>query len=211
MKKSEQKKYINQIKKIQKIFNDDQEVMAACELLGSKISAFETVEETITPGDYPIPDEIKSGGLAAFSDGACRGNPGPGSWGYIVQETSGKVTQELSGIDKHTTNNKMELLGAIKALEYLLASDRESEEIYLFTDSTYVVKGITEWVKGWKARGWRKADKKAPENLELWQKLDEISQSFENLHYRWVKGHAGHPQNERCDQLANMALDEAGY
>lgn len=211
MKKTEQKKYINQIRKIQKILTGDQEAVDACKLLEGKIISVETTDEKIEAGSYPVPSEISNGGIAAFSDGACRGNPGPGSWGYIVQESSGEIIQELSDIDSHTTNNKMELSGAIRALEYLLASDKEDEEIYLFTDSTYVVKGITEWVKGWKARGWRKADKKAPENLELWQKLDEITASFSNLHYRWVKGHSGHPQNERCDQLANIALDEAGY
>ena len=210
MKKTDQKKYINQIKKIHSIFSGDNEALEACKVLTEKLQAIETTEEAIERGNFPTPEEIKTGGIAAFSDGACRGNPGPGSWGIVIQDSS-NILYESSDIDELTTNNKMELTGAIKALEYLLEHDYEDTAVHLYTDSTYVVKGINEWIKGWKARGWRKADKKAPENLELWQKIDELTHSFSNLNLHWVKGHAGHPQNERCDQLANIALDEAGY
>ena len=208
MKITDQKKYINQIKKISKI-SDDSDFQEACDLIKSRIENLEIIEESVSES-FPTPPEISNEGIAVFSDGACRGNPGPGSWGIVVQDQSG-VIFESSAIDELTTNNKMELTGAIKTLEYLLENNLEDENIHLFTDSTYVVKGVKEWMKGWKARGWKKADKKAPENLDLWQKLDELTNSFSRLELHWVKGHAGHPQNERCDQLANMALDEAGY
>lgn len=209
MKKADQKKYMNQVKKLSKLI-DDNDYKKACDVLLTKISEIEIQEPDQSLESFPIPSEIENGGIAAFSDGACRGNPGPGSWGIVIQNPD-EIIFESSDIDTLTTNNKMELTGAIKALEYLLENDFEDSNVHLFTDSTYVVKGINEWVKGWKARGWKKADKKAPENLELWQKIDELTQSFSNLNLHWVKGHAGHPQNERCDQLANIALDEAGY
>ncbi len=154
--------------------------------------------------------------FALFSDGACRGNPGPGSFGMLAQNNAGDVIFEGSGVDNPTTNNRMELEGAIVALENLVEFLKENPpkakpHVWLFSDSKYVVEGVEKWVAGWKARGWKKADKKEPENVDLWKRLDETTKLFTNLKFKWVKGHAGHPQNERCDQLANIALDEAGF
>lgn len=168
--------------------------------------------------DLVLPAEIEkdASSFALFSDGACRGNPGPGAWGMLGQDGQGVVLFEASGVDLVTTNNRMELMGAIeslRALEQYLKTEKKSLSIgvYLYSDSRYVLDGLSSWIAGWKARGWKKADKKAPENLDLWIELDEISSKFSALKTIWVKGHSGHPQNERCDLLANQALDEAGY
>jgi ribonuclease HI len=167
---------------------------------------------------FPLPEELKDLqiGFALFADGACRGNPGPGSFGLVGQDHTGNKIFEASGVDLPTTNNKMELTGAIRALEmlgdHLLENGLNYDvPVYLFSDSKYVTDGITQWVPGWKNRGWKKADNKAPENMELWRRLDELAAHYKKLKFQWVKGHAGHPQNEYCDQLANHALDEAGY
>lgn len=204
MKENEKKKYISQLKKIARLF-DETRYKDYCFKLVEEIEKIQTEEIEKT---YPllVPD-----GIGAFSDGACRGNPGPGSWAYMIQDDKGEILQEYSECFELTTNNKMELSGAIASLEYLLLTGKEKHKIVLFTDSTYVVKGITEWVKGWKERGWKKSDKKAPENLELWKRLDELSLLFADLNFSWVKGHSGHPQNERCDEMANIILDEYGY
>ncbi|PIK16746.1 MAG: ribonuclease HI [Halobacteriovorax sp. JY17] len=150
---------------------------------------------------------------ALFSDGACRGNPGPGAWGMVGQNAKGEVLFKGSGVETTTTNNRMEMMGAIEAMKYLLSEgvNTDSAEVYLYSDSKYVVDGLKSWMQGWKNRGWKKADKKTPENVDLWQELDRISSSFSNIQYLWVKGHAGHPQNELCDQLANEALDDSGF
>ena len=171
---------------------------------------FEAIPETV---GFPLPKEIEGqGDVAIFSDGACRGNPGPGSWGIMGQNSKGEVLFEASGIDVPTTNNRMELLGAIESLKRIEdLYDLSSTNVFLYSDSKYVVDGINQWVPGWKKRGWKKADKKTPENVELWQELDNLTAKFPSLKYLWVKGHAGHPQNERCDFLANQALDEAGF
>ncbi|MCO4754032.1 MAG: ribonuclease HI [Bacteriovoracaceae bacterium] len=180
--------------------------------------AFAKIEESINS----LPDESASAGnnlptpllnpdeIAMYSDGACRGNPGPGSWAFIAQDHTGSLVQTASGVSEHTTNNKMELQGVIEGLNYLKGESTSYRKIFYFTDSKYVVDGITSWVKGWKKRGWKKADKKAPENLEQWQELDMLNERF-NVEFIWVKGHAGHPQNELCDQLANEALDAQGF
>jgi len=138
-----------------------------------------------------------------FSDGACRGNPGPGGWGVILRY-QGKE-KELYGGEKETTNNRMELTAAIKGLEAL----KKRCKVILTTDSQYVKKGITEWLVQWKARGWKSANKKVIKNIELWHELDEVSQKHD-VDWRWVKGHSGHPENERADQLANRGIDEMG-
>ncbi|VVC75873.1 Ribonuclease HI [Aquicella siphonis] len=136
-----------------------------------------------------------------YTDGACRGNPGPGGWGALLRY--GGHERVLSGAETLTTNNRMELTAAIKALAAL----RENCKIELHTDSQYLQKGITEWVKGWKKRGWKKADKQPVKNADLWQLLDqEVSRHEINWH--WVKGHSGHPENERVDRVANQAIDE---
>jgi ribonuclease HI len=134
-----------------------------------------------------------------FTDGACSGNPGPGGWGAILR--FGGIEKELSGGEADTTNNRMELLAAISALQAL----KEPVKADLYTDSNYVRDGLTKWIHGWKKNGWRTADKKPVKNAELWQALDAARQKHDvTLH--WVKGHAGHPENERADELARLAM-----
>ncbi|MCA3701338.1 MAG: ribonuclease HI [Brevundimonas sp.] len=135
------------------------------------------------------------------TDGACKGNPGPGGWGAILQ--SGGKTKELRGGERLTTNNRMELTAAIMALETLNRPCR----VDLHTDSKYVMDGITSWIHGWKARGWKTADKKPVKNDDLWKRLDAARARHE-VKWHWVKGHAGHELNERADALANLGIDE---
>lgn len=165
---------------------------------------------------FVLPSEVKgkNGNLALFSDGACRGNPGPGGWGYVIQNHEGKVVGEGSGHLSSTTNNQMELTAALEGMEAIIREPSlggNGKHLYVYTDSQYLVNGMNSWVEGWKNRGWKKADKKAPENLELWQQLDQLKQRFRKVEFKWVKGHAGHPQNEYCDALANKVLDENGH
>ena len=138
--------------------------------------------------------------VSIHSDGACRGNPGPGGWGAVLRY--GDSVRELSGAVSQTTNNRMELQGVIEALRVL--KRQVSADVY--TDSQYVRNGITEWLVGWKARGWRTADRKPVKNQDLWEELDALAQSHQ-LRWHWVKGHSGVPDNERCDELANAAID----
>ena len=136
-----------------------------------------------------------------YTDGACRGNPGPGGWGAILR--SGEHEKELKGGEPLTTNNRMELTAAIQALAAL----KRGCDVVLYTDSQYVRKGILEWMAQWKLRDWRTADKKPVKNVDLWQALErEIARH--KIEWHWVKGHAGVPGNERADQLANEAIDE---
>ena len=139
--------------------------------------------------------------VEVFTDGGCRGNPGPGGWGAVL--LFGEHERELKGSEDVTTNNRMELLAAISALEAL----SESCRVVLTTDSTYVKDGITKWIRNWKANGWRTAAKKPVKNQDLWQKLDAECARHQ-VEWCWVKGHAGHPGNERADSLANTAMDE---
>jgi ribonuclease HI len=139
--------------------------------------------------------------VALFTDGGCRGNPGPGGWGALLR--SGEHEKEMYGYDEETTNNRMELMAAIAGLEALT----ESCEVVLTTDSQYVRQGITTWITGWKAKGWKTAAKKPVKNKDLWQRLDEASNKHD-IDWRWVKGHSGHAENERVDALANKAMDE---
>ena len=136
-----------------------------------------------------------------YADGGCRGNPGPGGWGVLMQ--SGENSKELWGGEANTTNNRMELTAVIRALEAL----KRPTAAHIHTDSQYVQKGISQWIHNWKRNGWRTADKKPVKNAELWQRLDELTKTHE-LKWLWVKGHAGHPGNERADQLANRGIDE---
>lgn len=136
-----------------------------------------------------------------FSDGACRGNPGPGGWGAVLRYKG--VEKQLYGAELNTTNNRMEMMGAISALETL----SRNCEVRMTTDSQYVMKGITEWIANWKRRGWKTADRKPVKNIDLWQRLDAAVQSH-RVQWQWVKGHSGHPENELADQLANKAIDE---
>jgi ribonuclease HI len=136
-----------------------------------------------------------------FTDGACKGNPGVGGWGALLR-TKGKE-REMYGGEAHTTNNRMELMGAIAALEIL----SRPCHIRLHTDSKYVQQGITEWVHGWKQRGWKTASKQAVKNEDLWRRLDEAV-ARHKIEWLWVKGHAGHVENERADQLANRGVED---
>ena len=136
-----------------------------------------------------------------YADGACRGNPGPGGWGALLIHKGRE--KELSGAEPLTTNNRMELTAAIRALEAL---KRPGTSARVYTDSQYVIKGIEEWVGGWKARGWRTADKKPVKNQDLWERLDALAAQH-SLEWHWVKGHSGIPGNERVDALANRAID----
>ncbi|MEZ5688042.1 MAG: ribonuclease HI [Caenibius sp.] len=133
-----------------------------------------------------------------FTDGACKGNPGPGGWGALLR--MGRHEKELSGADPHTTNNRMELTAAIRALEALIEPCR----VKLHTDSKYVMDGMTRWVAGWQRNGWKTASRKPVQNAELWHELIEVSGRHE-IEWIWVKGHNGHPENERVDQLASDA------
>ncbi|MHB8345966.1 MAG: ribonuclease HI [Acidiferrobacterales bacterium] len=141
------------------------------------------------------------GKVVIHTDGACRGNPGPGGWGAVLGY--GDHEKELWGAERDTTNNRMELMAAIQALEAL----KRSCEVTLTTDSEYVRKGITEWLAGWKRRGWKTSDKKPVKNQDLWERLEAASH-MHRIHWKWIKGHSGHPENERADQLANRAIDE---
>ncbi|MEM6635962.1 MAG: ribonuclease HI [Pseudomonadota bacterium] len=142
--------------------------------------------------------------LFAYTDGACSGNPGPGGWGVLLIARDGDATlreRTLQGGAEETTNNRMELMAAIEALEAL---DRASE-ITVVTDSAYVKGGITNWIEGWKARGWKTSTKKPVKNVDLWQRLDTAA-GRHRVHWEWVKGHAGHAENERADELARAGM-----
>ena len=142
--------------------------------------------------------------VVIYTDGACKGNPGPGGWGAML--TSGDTLKELFGGELGTTNNRMEMTAVIEALAALKRPCR----VTLYLDSEYVRKGITEWISGWKARGWRTAAKQPVKNVDLWQKLDAlVSSGGHSIEWRWVKGHAGDPGNERVDALANMGVEKA--
>jgi ribonuclease HI len=141
-----------------------------------------------------------SEGVVIYTDGACSGNPGPGGWGAIL--TFGDYEKELSGGEAHTTNNRMELMAAISALEAL----KRPCTVDLHTDSQYVQQGISSWIKNWKRNGWRTADKKPVKNSDLWQRLDAAIVRHK-VHWHWVKGHDGHEMNERADVLARSAIE----
>ncbi len=140
--------------------------------------------------------------VTIYTDGACKGNPGPGGWGAWLK--SGQAERELFGGERQTTNNRMELTAVIQGLSAL--TRRCSVTIY--TDSEYVKNGITTWIHNWRARGWLTADRKPVKNVDLWKRLDALNASHE-VHWRWVKGHAGDPGNERADQLANRGVELA--
>ncbi len=153
------------------------------------------------PGSWcaPVPE------LYAYTDGACSGNPGPGGWGALMIAREGDTVlreRELNGGEPDTTNNRMELLAAISALEAL----SRPSEITIVTDSAYVKNGVTGWIHGWKRNGWRTSNKKPVKNVDLWQRLDE-AQARHDVTWEWVKGHAGHPENERADELARAGME----
>ncbi len=139
--------------------------------------------------------------IEIFTDGACRGNPGPGGWGVLLRYQGKERT--LHGGEAETTNNRMELMAAIIGLESL----KESCRVTLTTDSKYVMSGITDWINNWKKRGWKTASRKSVKNEDLWRRLDDVSQQHE-INWLWVKGHSGHRENEMVDALANRGVDE---
>jgi len=141
--------------------------------------------------------------LEIFTDGACRGNPGPGGWGALLRYDG--TEKELYGGEVETTNNRMEIMAAIEALAAL----KEPCKVILTTDSEYVRQGITSWLDNWKKRGWKTASKKPVKNVDLWQRLESEAARHE-MEWRWVKGHSGHRENEIADQLANRGIDELG-
>jgi ribonuclease HI len=142
--------------------------------------------------------------IEIYTDGACKGNPGPGGWGVLLK--AGGTEKELFGGEMATTNNRMELMAVIQALSAL----KRPCEVTLFLDSQYVLKGITEWLPGWKSKGWRTASKQPVKNVELWQQLDALVQhGGHQIDWRWVRGHNGDPGNERADALANRGVDLA--
>ena len=139
--------------------------------------------------------------VTIYADGGCRGNPGPGGWGVLLK--LGDTEKELCGGEPDTTNNRMELTAEIRALEAL----KRPSTVEVHTDSQYVQKGISAWIHNWKRNGWRTSDKKPVKNAELWQQLDTLAQQHQ-VKWLWVKGHAGHPGNERADRLANRGIDD---
>jgi ribonuclease HI len=147
--------------------------------------------------------ESQAGGkrIQIYTDGACSGNPGPGGWGALLRESTGDDI-ELCGGEPATTNNRMELMAVIGALKAL----KRRCAVKLYTDSKYVLQGYTEWLPGWKARGWRTAAKEPVKNQDLWEQLDAAA-GVQDIEWHWVKGHSGHEQNEYVDQLANIAID----
>lgn len=212
------KKHLTNLKSLEKWLSSQKissEVLEkAISDLRSAVDSVEEIPEEEKP--LPLPQEISAEPemIAVYSDGGCRGNPGPGAFAYLVQAHNGEVLAEGVDYESLTTNNKMELQGPIMALQRLTevlpekGRDPLLTRIKVLTDSKYVVDGMKSWVPGWKARGWKKADNKAPENLSFWQELDEVRTRFMEVQWEWVKGHAGHPQNEYCDRKANEAMDE---
>jgi ribonuclease HI len=211
------KKHLKNLNSLEKWLSGEgvatDELRAALNLL--RQTAQTIPEEEETKGSLPVPAEIHGDPLtvALYSDGGCRGNPGPGACAFVVQNHEGEVLTEGVEFEGHTTNNKMELSGPLHGLHELLdvlpqnGRDPLLTKIKVITDSKYVVDGMKSWLAGWKARGWKKADGKVPENLELWQSLDDVTKKFMQVDWQWVKGHGGHPQNEYCDRRANELMD----
>ncbi|HXH74476.1 MAG TPA: ribonuclease H [Bacteriovoracaceae bacterium] len=214
------KKHLKSLNTIEKWLNDSNagsdSTTSAFEILKKAISSVPETDEIDENSPLPPPLEISTEPMtiAVYSDGGCRGNPGPGACAFVIQRHDGKVIGEGVEYEGLTTNNKMELSGALKGLEEVceilpsLNTDPLLTKVKVMTDSKYVVDGMKTWVQGWKARGWKKADNKVPENLELWQALDKIRNNFMQVEWMWVKGHAGHPQNEYCDRKANELMDK---
>ena len=140
--------------------------------------------------------------IKVYTDGACKGNPGQGGWGALILEND--TTREIYGGESNTTNNRMELMAVIKALELL----KEQNDITVFTDSTYVQKGISEWIINWKRNGWKSSNKKSVKNKDLWVELDNLNDLM-SVKWQWIKGHAGHSGNERADYLANLGVNSS--
>ena len=148
-----------------------------------------------------MPENSLFSPVELYTDGACRGNPGIGGWGALLR--LGSRQKELFGYEEDTTNNRMELMAAIRGLEAI----EERSQVVLYTDSQYVCKGITEWIANWKLKGWKTASGKPVKNSELWGRLDAVCKRY-TVEWRWVRGHTGNPGNERADALANLAIDQ---
>lgn len=209
-------KSLNTIEKwLGKEIGDEEAMKKAFSTIRTSIEGLPESEVVESDGMLPVPFEIcdEPETIAVYSDGGCRGNPGPGAFAFVIQEHNGEVLAEGVEYEAYTTNNKMELSGPLKGLHELLdvlpakGKDPLLTKVKIITDSKYVVDGMKSWVKGWKARGWKKADNKAPENLDLWQALDSVRERFMQVEWMWVKGHAGHAQNEYCDRKANEVMD----
>jgi ribonuclease HI len=156
------------------------------------------LQSPITNYQSPTTNSTESKIISIHTDGACSKNPGPGGWGVVIHFSDGTI-KEIGGGIRETTNNQMELQGAIAALEFL-ATQKQSAPVDLYTDSKYVLDGITKWIKGWKKNGWKTKDNKPVKNQEFWQQLDPLNSS--NIRWHWVEGHSGDPDNERCDAIA---------
>lgn len=141
--------------------------------------------------------------IEIYTDGACKGNPGKGGWGVFVKQTK----EEIFGGESLTTNNRMELTAVIKTLEYICLKNCKMTNFIIFTDSQYVYKGITEWMKNWKKNGWKNSKKQTVVNVDLWKQFDDLAQKIENVAYKWVRGHCGNEGNEMADLLANKGTE----
>lgn len=219
MKKSEVLKILKKLEPLYQNFPEGQKALDTLIDLVPDLTDTKEVKILDWSSSFPLTKEMSGPGrsFGVFADGACRGNPGPGAWGVLIQNELGEILFKSSGVDVPTTNNKMELSGVIQGLKGLIdkwiedgISDCETP-VFVYSDSKYVTEGVTSWISGWKNRSWKKADGKEPENLILWKELDHLNSRFQSISYHWVKGHAGHPQNEMCDQMCNTALDEAGF
>ncbi|GHV83541.1 ribonuclease H [Spirochaetia bacterium] len=144
-------------------------------------------------------------GIRIWTDGGCSGNPGPGGWAFVMDNGGNKIIAENYGGENATTNNRMELYAVVSALNYIHENERTREDITLFTDSQYVQKGMSEWIKKWKLNGWKSAGNKPVKNKDLWLELDKLSAGI-NIDWQWVKGHAGNEFNERCDAMTQLAI-----
>lgn len=220
---SDQQRWFQILEEIEQKFPTDQKVQQSISYLKSAIvgkpitangKAKSSVAANLLPEQMELPETLKSNNqIALFSDGACLGNPGPGTWAAFAQNKDGEVLFESSSFDGNTTNNKMEMQGVINGLLRILDQTEGKKgvfEVFVYSDSKYVVDGANQWMPNWKKNGWKKADQKTPENLALWQQLDEVlvHPGFIKVHLHWVKGHAGHPQNEYCDKLCQNLLKQ---
>ncbi len=208
--------YLGILDKLSKIFVDQKTVLQTIEQLKLEIENADNLvfknDKVADKNKFELPSEVTSDSecIALFSDGACRGNPGPGAWAALAQDYQGNILFESTSVEMLTTNNRMELEAVIQGLQ-LLRTDHSKHKIHVYSDSKYVVEGAGQWMIGWKKRGWLKSDNRPPENVELWKSLDLQMDSFANVSWHWVRGHSGHPQNEYCDQMANKILNESGY
>jgi ribonuclease HI len=215
------KKYLHWIQKLSEVFSEQKKILSQLAKIKVAIEELDIpenespAEKSIKESDLSLPADFNKEEfqIALFTDGACRGNPGPGSWAAMGQDNQGQIILKATGIQMKTTNNIMELLAVKEGLVALLDQDYEAKNtaVKVYSDSRYVVDGMTTWIHSWKNRGWKKADNKGPENLIYWQELDATTSLFQKVNFQWVRGHDGHAQNEFVDQLANQALNEAGF